>query len=474
MTGVEWPQGLTREPWKHQHDAYTRLGRLWFAGQPGVALFSGMGTGKSLVATALFQAFGFRRILIVSGTKAMVEEWPDMLAAYTDGGIRGVPLTGTLVKRTATLREALQSPDRIAVVTNVESYWSGRLGYEIECAPWDCLVFDESQKIKGAGSKASLFAYRLAKRHPQAKRLIMTGTPLHDKPIDIYGQYRFLDPRVFGTNLAAFKTRYAVEEPIAQGIMKITGYKNLDEFADRMHAIAFRVDESVLDLPPISEIDRRVRLTGKSVAAYERLRSESILELTGTDDVLIASNVLARQTRLQQVTSGYVNRPDGEVEIIGHDKRDALLDLLSDLDPAKPVVVFGRFSYDLDTFRAVAASLDRPYLEQSGRRHEWREWRARDDNAILGVQVQAGGAGIDLTRSPYGVFYSHTFSLGDYEQAVKRIHRPGQASPTILYHLLASVPNRRSVDLSIRAALRDKREVGSYLVDEWQKETAYP
>lgn len=470
---VAWPNGLTRQPWAHQHEAYDVLGRLWYGGQPGVGLISGMGTGKSLVATALFQAFGFRRVLLVSGAKAMVEEWPDMLADYTSGSLEGLALTGKLDDRAARLLARADSREPFVAVTNVESYWSGKLGMAVERVPWDVVVFDESQKIKGAGSKASLFAYRMAKLHPQALRLIMTGTPLHDKPLDVYGQFRFVDPRVFGTNQEAFKRRYAIEQRVAQNVYKVVGYVNLDELADKLHTISFRAPENVIDLPPLVEREWRVRLSDKTVKLYHALRTEGVAKLDGVDDAVISPNSLVSVTRLQQLTSGFTVTYDAfgnETEhAVGTEKRDALVDLLGELDTAAPVVVFARFSHDLKAIAGAAAKAGRPYLEQSGDRDEWRTWRARDDNAVLGVQIQAGGAGIDLTRSPYVVFYSHGFSKGDFEQAVKRVHRPSQTVRTYVYHLLATVPGTRSVDLLIRAALAEKAEISTYVVDTLRK-----
>lgn len=471
MTRAAWPD-LPREPWSHQHDAYDRLGSLWYDGQPGVGLISGMGTGKSLVAIALFKAFGFRRVLLVSGAKAMVEEWPDMLANDTGGEIAGVPLLGTVRSRADQLRARLDDPTPQVFVTNVEAFHREPLNSVIERVAWDAIVFDESQKIKAAGSIASLSAFRLAKRQPQAKRLIMTGTPLHDKPLDVYGQMRFADRRIFGTNYEAFKQRYAIERAIAEHVKVVAAYINLDELAEKLHSVCFRVPPDVVDLPELVERDRVVRLSPRTVKAYDTLKRESVLRFEDVDDVLIAPNALAAQTRLQQLTSGYATPADsfgiGTDVLIGTEKRDALIDLFAELDSAQPVVVFCRFEYDLRQIARAAELAGRPYLEQSGRSNDWRAWRSRDDNAVLGVQIQSGGAGIDLTRAPYAVFYSHTFSLGDYEQAVKRVHRPGQTQRTFVYHLIARLPNRRTVDGVIRQALAQKGDVNTYVVDDWR------
>jgi hypothetical protein len=74
---------------------------------------------------------------------------------------------------------------------------------------------------------------------------------MHDKPLDVYGQYRFLDKTIFGTSNDRFLDRYAVREQARTGVLYVTGYKNLDELQAKVFDVAFRVDGSVLKLPPV-------------------------------------------------------------------------------------------------------------------------------------------------------------------------------------------------------------------------------
>lgn len=454
---IEWPSSMPRQPWSHQHAAYDRLGRLWINEQPGVALLSGMGTGKTNVAIALCVAYGFRRVLVICPA-AMVEEWPDTFR--NEAGIEAVALTGKLSARAETLvtEHRRRSGEALFVVVGVESFALAPLNTAIRSIPWECVIVDESQKIKSAGGKGSKEAALLGRRAPY--RLIMTGTVLHDKPLDVYGQFRFIDPRIFGTNYARFEGRYALKQRVAENVEQVVGYQNLDELTAKIDAVSFRVPEDAVELPPLHHIDVPVRLTDKTRRLYDSLKRDFALDL-GDAGFVITPNAVTKMVRLQQLTSGFIPLRDvydeEHIEPVGTEKRDRLAEIVSGLDEREPLVVFCRYRPDLDAVRSVAEAVNRPYLEQSGRRHQWREWRARDDNAILGVQVQSGGAGIDLTRAAYGVFYSHTFSLGDYEQAVKRIHRPGQRRSSILYHLGAVA----SVDTYIRSAVAGKRDIAA-------------
>ena len=92
----------------------------------------------------------------------------------------------------------------------------------------------------------------------------MTGTPAHNSPLDVYAQYRFLDPGIFGTNFSAFRNRYAVMG--GHGGYQVIAYRisptlpdgqpnpyyspKLDQEFQEMYSIAFRVRTGdVLDLP---------------------------------------------------------------------------------------------------------------------------------------------------------------------------------------------------------------------------------
>jgi SNF2 family DNA or RNA helicase len=73
----------------------------------------------------------------------------------------------------------------------------------------------------------------------------------------------------------------------------------------------------------------------------------------------------------------------------------------------------------------------------------------------LVVQVQAGGCGIDATRAAYAAYYSQTHSLGDYEQSLARLRRPGQHRPVRYYHFVAS----GTIDEVVYESLQKKRDV---------------
>ena len=105
---------------------------------------------------------------------------------------------------------------------------------------------------------------------------------------------------------------------------------------------------------------------------------------------------------------------------------------------------------------AVANELKRNYGEISGRRKDLTENATMPgDIDIMGVQISAGGLGIDLTRACLAINYSVGYSLSDYEQWLARMHRPGQTRPVRYINLVVE----DSVDEAVYRAIEKKQDI---------------
>jgi SNF2 family DNA or RNA helicase len=123
----------------------------------------------------------------------------------------------------------------------------------------------------------------------------------------------------------------------------------------------------------------------------------------------------------------------------------------------EPVVVFTRFVQDLNTVESLAAKLGLKYGEISGRRKDGINDIATmtEGLQVVGVEEEAGGAGIDLSRARLVVDYSPSWKLAVYEQKLARVHRPPQNQPVIVYQLVAE----DSIDEEVYRALQARRAV---------------
>lgn len=461
--------GNGRAPlWKHQQDAID-----FCQNKNGSLLALAMGTGKSRVAIELATQWQAQNILILC-PKSVVAAWPRQFAMF-DGNYEvyaadkgSVAAKTKEAQRLHGLATARRRP--FACVINYDAAWRPPFAQWVLGMQWDLVIGDELHRIKAPGGRASIFAMRL--RDVASRRLGLTGTPMPHSPLDIYAQYRFLDPSIFGTSHLRFKARYSV----AGGYQghQIVGWQNTEELHDKVYSIAVHVGNEVLDLPPVQHIERLVTLGPTARKAYTSMYRQFVAEVHASDayteardrgeepeppksGVITASNAMVKALRLSQITSG-VAAIDGEdtVSIIDTAKADALTDILEDLPSDEPVVVFTRFRADLDTVRACATRTGRTSAELSGRRNELAQWQnTKGSPTILAVQIQAGGVGIDLTRAHYCVYLSVGLSLGNYEQSLARTHRPGQTTTVTYYHLIAD----GTIDQHAYKSLQEKRDV---------------
>ena len=413
-------------PWQHQEDA-----AAWLAGREAGMLAMDMGTGKTFTALLALGLAG-EAVLFVDLSRGSGKSRAERL-------------------RAAHLAACGRS---LIVVTNYEAVWRSDLAPTIEAVQWGAVILDESHRIKAPGGKASRYLARLAAKQPAARRVCLTGTPMPHSPLDLYGQFRFLDPQVFGSSFTRMRARYA--ECDARFPSKVKFWKNQPELTAKLDAHSWRVTaDEVLDLPDAIHETIPVELSPKTRRYIATMEREMVAEIeAGT---VTAANALTKLLRMAQATGGYA-RVDGAAGVTPIDgvpaKRMALADRLEDLHSTEPVVVFCRFRSDLDDVAAVACELGRGYAEVSGERKDLERWQA-GDAVILGVQMQSGGVGIDCSRAAFAFYYSLGYSLGDYEQSLARLRRPGQTRCVRYYHVVCT----GTVDEQVYAALRERRSV---------------
>lgn len=451
-------------PWQHQREAFH------FAKEhEGALLGLDMGCGKTLVFLLLLEHWfpTWSKTLILC-PKSVVTVWEGEIHKHCIEPPRIYTLGhGPIAKRTETLKQALalhaHTSHSTFIIINYEAAWREPLRSVLLAHQWDVVGLDEGHRIKAPGGKISWLAKAL--RPHATRRLAMTGTPMPHSPMDIYAQYRFLDPDIFGTSYTAFKARYAImggfqnKQPI--------GWQHMDEFEANLKRIMFRVTaEEVQDLPETIDITRTYTLPPATQKIYDALKDEFCAWLES--GVVTASNALVKLLRLQQLTSGYIQTDDdvatgarGEKTQLHQCKAELLADWLEDLPDTEPVVVFCRFTHDVAAVREVFIARGNTCGELSGQANDLAAWQ-RGELRALAVQIQAGGVGVDFTRAKYCVYYSQTFNLGDYLQSRKRIHRPGQRHTVIYLHLIAA----NTVDARVYQALEQRLDVITQILEE--------
>src|SRR3954451_21406334 len=138
--------------------------------------------------------------------------------------------------------------------------------------PGTDLILDESHRVKAPGGTASKNCALLGQHAGHV--LELTGTPMPHSPLDVYGQFRAMDPGIFGTNFSRFRLRYAVMGGWEGKV--VVGYQNQEEFARKFGSACFVVKktEAGLDLPDVVHVDRTFELQARSRKAYTTLEHD--------------------------------------------------------------------------------------------------------------------------------------------------------------------------------------------------------
>ena len=455
-------QGIKTSPWEHQVRAFLLAKNI-----PGFQLQLDMGTGKSLISLALMILWstgrGRERMLIVC-PKSVVDVWPAEFDKHMTVEARSRFLVTPLNQRTVAGK--VSAADRaeelafqrgmIAVhVINYDAVWRPEMARWLKGKQLLATVMDEQHRVKSHDGRAARFMGDLLEQ--SERRLGLTGTPMPHSPLDIFAQYRALSKDVFGTVWGDFKSRYAVMGGFE--MKQVVGYKNERDMNSRVEAISYRVKKSdVLTLPPVMHEVRHVELCGSAKALYKSMKKD-LYAMVGDGEVT-AANALVKVLRLLQITSGIIELDDGTKQVVDDSKIQGFKDLIQDLPASEPMVIFSRFTRDIELVRLALAEIGRTCAVLDGRMNQLGAWQ-EGEFLDIAIQIRAGGAGVDLTRACYAAYYSQTHSLGDYDQSLARLDRPGQTRPVTYYHIVS----KGTIDEQIYAALQQKREVVEYILE---------
>ncbi len=431
--------------WRHQDRAFA-----FARDKQATMLAMAMGTGKSRVVCDLLSHWDSQLVLVACPCNVR-GVWRREFAKWAPRYRVVVLDRGTVATQTQVAKSALQTDQRpLAVVQNYESLWRPPFNQLVMERVWDAIVADESHRFGPHGTRISKFMMRISNR--ARRRLCLSGTPMVRDPLSIFGQYRFLAPSLFGIYWTRFRNTYAQRtNPVIPQM--ITGYKNLDILQQKFGLLAYQVSADVLDLPEAQHHIRSFELPAKARKIYKDLELDFCAMLD--DGFITAANALVKTLRLRQCVNGFLQPDDVDSLTEVHaSKSDELRELLEDL--SDPVVVFCEFKADMLAVKRVCKKLGRRYGEVSGNRRDLTDKATMPEEIdVLAVQYQAGGLGIDLTRSSYVIIYSACWSLGNYDQALARVHRPGQRRHVQFYHLIAE----NTVDETVYKALASKRNV---------------
>lgn len=436
---------------KHQRECFEAIKRKKY-----FALFLEPGLGKSKIT---LDTISFRKTVFPSYTtlvvcpNTLVENWEDEVHKHSNLSVTS--LTGASQRRCARLRN-----NSDVFIVNYES--TRIITDALLKKKFDLLVLDESTAVKNHKSQQSKACYKLS-QHIEHK-LILTGTPVMNSPLDIFGQYRILNPDIFGRSHYRFKHRYAIFG--GYGNFQVLKWINMIEFKERVGTCAIRrTKDECLDLPEKLYQVVKLDLPDEQKRHYKELRENFVAEYK--EKIITASNVLTRLIRFSQITAGFIKDVEGvEHEFSKNPKVDWLLDFMGNLGADRKVIVFCRFIHEIKMVERALAKHGYQFVTVMGGVKD-RLSKVKDFNenpktrAFIG-QISTTGMGINLTSAQYVVFLTNSYSYGERVQAEDRAHRIGQSKNVTYIDVLM----RGTIDVHIHRVLGTKQSLSNMVVSD--------
>ena len=324
------------------------------------------------------------------------------------------------------------------------------------------MILDESARIKDPQTKTAQALFEL--RQYSLKRIIITGTPVANKPFDLWAQFFFLDGgKILGDDFDNFKSKY--NEKSADYIESLHELKT----TITKHSIR-RCKNDVLELPEKRFINVYVDLKGKQLEIYNKLRNElkiEVQDIDGNISIDEAENILKKLLRLTQIASNPSLIDKGYNEIPSKfEKLDNLLKDIASKD--EKAIIWTCFVGNITILKNRLREYN-PLVIHGGipikdRMNFVNIFQESDKNKVMIANPAAAREGLTLTKANNAIYLDRNFNLVDYLQSQDRIHRISQTKECNIYKILA----RNTIDEYIDRLIDVKRDIAGYVQDDFE------
>ncbi len=304
----------------------------------------------------------------------------------------------------------------------------------LESVQFAYAVLDEGQFIKNPDAKTTQTCFAVHAHH----RIVLTGTPLENRQLDLWSIFRFLLPGLLGS-----RTGF-------ESALHLDRNGTLERLRAQLAPFILRrtKGEVAQELPPKLEMDLICPLTDVQRAEYARICSEG-LERLG-DDVGAAMReksfgFLALLTRLRQTCCDPDMLPWRKAPLADSGKITVLVEKLAEIiGGGHKVVIFSQFVMLLDRVREalIQSFPELPRYELTGmtldRLKPVQAFQTASGAAVMLVSLKAAGTGITLHAADYVFLLDPWWNPAVEAQAVDRVHRIGQTNTVFVYRMVTA------------------------------------
>jgi len=442
-----------------------------------------MGTGKTgtmiYILREEYSRHGAIQPTLIFAPLSVCPQWKKEFTKFSKIDPKHIHvLTGPGKKRTEMMglimARAQHFGEHPIIITNYESVQME--GFYKCLLAWNpkIIVFDESDRLKDSSGTRAKAVYPLALAAD--RRFLLTGTPITEDMLNIFGQYKAMDPSIFGGNFFKFKNTYFYDANA--GMPKHVHFPNWQPKPEAAKLLGKIIGATsvqatkaeCLDLPPLLTVPVPVELSPEQRRAYESMKKAFVAELDGK--VAIAEFAMTKTLRLQQILAGYITPENSDTPtwVKSNPRLDALHDLLEAVGREK-TIIWTNFVATYSKIGEVAEALGRKVVYLTGEQSAAQKQAAidefcRGDADTFVSNPAAGGVGINLVEAKVAVYYQRGYSLTQYLQSQARNFRGGSEMHDKITHYILQAEG--TLDEVIGTALDKKLNVAEAIL-AWAK-----
>jgi len=422
----------------------------WCVDNSSSALFVSPGKGKTVCTLAaidrLMRSGESRGALIIAPLRVCSITWPNQVERWNHSKRFRVAHL-----RTKEGMQAWQDGSADIYLINSEQLIAkAPILFKGKVLPVDTLVIDELSLAKNPTSKRFK---TLRKYLPMFKQRIgLTGTPVPNNYLDLYGQIRLLDDgKRLGKSFSEYKSKFFYPADYMGYTFKLSpgAKEEIDALLSDLCLVIIG-DES--DLPASSVVDVPVTLPTDARKAYRTLEKELLIEIKDKEVVALTAATLCN--KLLQITGGAVYDDEKSVVPI-HTAKIEVLRKIRKQHKDEPILVLTAFKHES---ARILAEIEGAEMFDERRLQDWQDgkiktWVADPRSLSHGIDgLQKSGR--------IAVWFTLTYSNETYIQTNARLIRTGQSAETLIYRLTAT----NTIDDAVAEALREKTNTQSGLM----------
>lgn len=429
--------GARQRAFPHQLEALEAVKSLEFA-----AIFHEQGLGKTKIGLDLilyWLAHGFVDSVIVATKKGLVENWKQEVTNHSH-------LRPRVLGQNRKMNFLAFNSPAVLYLTHYETIVSEKQRLELFLKTRKVgILLDEAQKIKNPEAKVAKALHELADGFK--RRVVLTGTPIANRPFDLWSQIKFLDGgKSLGSDFSAFRKSLDISNDFKQDRGAAKDFADSVEIAfDKISAFTIRETKKSAGLKLPDKVVQNIdcQLEPRQAELYDQFREElAAIVVRGGKPILDdAESLLKRLLRLVQVASNPAmvdqsyRREPGKFRVLETLVQNAV-------DDEEKIIVWTSFTRNADALGRELQEFG-TCVVHGGRSMLVREeaiskFKLDPEVRVLVATPGAAKEGLTLTVANHAVFYDRSFSLDDYLQAQDRIHRISQKRPCLVTNLLAN------------------------------------